>query len=62
MTYECQLRFIIPTTRPEGRPVTGFAAPTAPFSTFVFLGASSALPGTKRTSSSSSSSEKEYKI
>lgn len=54
ITYECQFRFMIPTTRPVGR--EGFISSGAICSWFMTLGASSAVFGAKWTSSSSSSS------
>lgn len=46
-TYECQLRFIIPTTRPDGRDETAFVSPAEPCTRIAVLGASSALLGTR---------------
>lgn len=57
-TYECQFRFMTPTTRPDGRHAGKLASPFDP--RLAVLGASSALPGTRWTSSSSSSSERIY--
>lgn len=45
--YECQFRFIIPTTRPNGRNETGFVSPAELDVIFVVLGAPSALHGTR---------------
>ena len=46
-TYDFQFRFIIPTTRPDGRDGTLFTSPSDPFTRFVARGASSALLGAK---------------
>ena len=61
-TYECQFRFITPTTRPDGRLETGHVSPAESCDWAVVLGASSALPGTRWTPSSSSSSVREYGV
>jgi hypothetical protein len=47
MTYECQFRFIIPTTRPDGRDETGFVSKVELDTGIEVLGASSELPGTR---------------
>jgi hypothetical protein len=57
--YEFQFLLIIPTTRPSGRLETeGADDPTVDCVELVFRGASSALLGTRWTSSSSSSEMK----
>lgn len=61
-THEFQFRLIIPTTRPTGRLETeGADDPTDDCVELAFRGASSALLGTRWTSSSSSS-ERDRKI